>query len=81
MAERRYIKCPSEQCTAANPRRIRLDAASLTKTGITGDWVERAMRCGYCGVIFSVESDGSEYIRGRFKSDLMEPGNWIPLDA
>jgi|GEM_PF-5733079 len=70
--------CPN-RCSAARPSQNPVDADLLQQAGITDDWTNNAMRCGYCDTIYSVDVNGYKTIRGRFGGNtLMTAENWIP---
>ena len=51
----------------------------LEDAGIVGDWLNRAMRCGYCGEIYSADPHGVKTRRGHFGgNELFRAENWKP---
>lgn len=77
------VRCPS-RC-AGSDRSHKIDPEKLIAAGVTGDWVSDAMECGYCHYIYSNDRDHDGRIykriqRGRFRRDLIWPGDWIPTD-
>jgi hypothetical protein len=71
--------CPAG-CSGGNPeRQYRVDAVSLEEAGLGDGWTRPAMRCGYCGEIYSTELGGIRTRRGRFGGNtLMTAENWTP---
>lgn len=79
-------QCPNPvRCSAANPTQYELDADQLRKAGLNDEWISAAMRCGYCGLVYSVEFEPgrppAKVPRGYFDKELMLPGHWRPLSA
>ena len=91
MARRRTpsSQCPAypEHCDAASPNQHDINPESLRAVGISGDWVNAAMQCGYCGLVYSKElnihtSTMRTVKRGYFGGNtLMTANNWEPLNA
>jgi len=49
----------------------------LKDAGIVGDWLDRAMRCGYCNEIYSIDAHGVKTRHGHFGgNELMVAENW-----
>ena len=79
-------QCPNPvRCSAASPNQANLDAELLRKAGVTDDWVSSAMRCSYCGLVYSVEHHPGRPLvkvpRGYFANDLIQLDHWRPLLA
>lgn len=72
--------CPQPQCSAADPEQVHMPQEGLAIAGIDGDWTANAMRCTYCGTIYSTESEGERTLRGYFGgSTIWEAENWRPF--
>lgn len=71
--------CPARDCRAASPRQVEVRAEQLQRAGLTDSWITGAMRCTYCGTIYSVGPGGQKAVRGYFEGDLMEPARWRPI--
>jgi hypothetical protein len=51
----------------------------LKAAGIDDAWVSSAVRCGYCGCVYSISANGVKMERGYFEGDLIENGRWRPF--
>lgn len=76
-----YSQCPSNNCTAANPRQYSAEPEKLAAAGVTGDWITSAMRCGYCDEYYSIGTRGEKRSRGYFEGGLMIPGKWRSISG
>lgn len=75
--------CPAE-CSGGHGRpQHDIAAEKLEAAGVTGEWIARAIRCGYCDQIYSREFSTSRLVRrGHFAGNtLMTAENWRPYLA
>jgi hypothetical protein len=73
--------CPA-RCSAANPPQHSVEGRVLKDAGIVGDWLDRAMRCGYCGEIYSADLHGVKTRHGHFEgNELIRAENWRPYPS
>ena len=72
-------QCPSKSCRAPHPRQSRLNAGLLVQAGLHVPWVHSAMRCEYCGLVYSVGLNAEKTERGYFDGNLIEAGRWRPV--
>ena len=73
--------CPGN-CRAAAPRQYEVNTDRLAAAGLEDEWTSRAMRCGYCGCIYSLDFVQGEPVltaRGYFEGELFEAERWKPV--
>jgi uncharacterized C2H2 Zn-finger protein len=72
--------CPA-QCSGGHSRlQDDIAAEKLEAAGVTGEWITRAVRCGYCDEIYSREHSPARHVRrGHFAGNtLITAENWRP---
>lgn len=65
----RSSRCPAHDCNRGASRQIKFSRDVLERAGVVGNWLDRALRCSYCGTVYTVESTGA-VIHGYWDSIL-----------